>query len=88
LTNEVINQGIHVYEILPGSTVKPNFVMGSEGAWEYKINSRDSVLYIYIFKTDKINDSIIKNGKFEVKGWKVKNLEKQNWSISYPDDFK
>jgi len=88
LTNEGIDQGIHVYEILPESTVNPDFVMGGEGAWEYKINSRDSVLYIYIFKTNKINDSIIKNSEFEVKGWKVRDLEKLNWSISYPDDFR
>lgn len=83
LTDTILNTELQLYEIPIDDTVKPNFVMGGKGAWEYAINKRssDSTLYIFIFATDKITDDAINNRQFKRFDYKVKDLEAINWVI-------
>ena len=66
--------------------------------------SADSTLYIYFLSSDikyeelpnprgiKVKDIIISDGnlsnKYVSRGFKVKDLEKFNWTLTYPNDFK
>lgn len=83
LTDTILNTELQLYEIPIDDTVKPNFVMGGHGAWEYAINKRssDSTLYIFIFATDKITVDAINNRQFRRFDYKVKDLEAINWVI-------
>jgi hypothetical protein len=88
LTTGKLHKELFLYRMEPLDSVKPNFVMGSDGAWEYKIDhSRDSMLYIFVFEKEFLDDSIIGRGRYEMRGWKVIDLEKTNWIIKYPNDF-
>lgn len=75
--------GVQLYEAFPQDTVWPNFVMGGEGAWEYKINkeSKDSALYIFIFNKNLLNDSIIKGRLFKRMDFKVSELDRLKWVV-------
>jgi hypothetical protein len=85
LTHTDLNKEMQLYKVAPHDTVRPNFVRGGEGAWEYKIykESKDSTLYIFIFTTDSITDDIIKNQRFKRLDYKVKDLEALNWIIVF-----
>lgn len=85
LTDTILNKEFHLYKVLPHDTVKPNFVMGGKGAWEYTINtsSKDSSLHIFIFTTEKITDGVIKNKKYRRLDFKVKDLNKIKWKVVY-----
>lgn len=85
LTDTTLNKGLHLYEVSGNDSVRPNFVMGGEGAWEYKINKRssDSTLHIFIFTTNKITEDDIINRKFKRLDYKVKDLEALKWVIVY-----
>jgi hypothetical protein len=90
LTDTLLNYDLFLYEISPNDTIWPNFVMGrGERVWEQKINtkSKDSNLYIYIFSTNRLNDGIIRKREYKRIGFKVKDLDKLNWIVSYPKDF-
>jgi hypothetical protein len=65
--------------------------------------SIDSTLYIYVFnpeiknkvlpnpkcvKIKDLNDDIIGKRQYVRKGFKVNDLNKLNWIINYPEDFK
>ena len=66
LIDTLLYNDLYIYEISPFDSVWPNFVMGKgQGVWEYRINkeSKDSALYIFVFNTSKLNDSIIINIK-------------------------
>ena len=82
-TDTFLNTEMQLYRADPNETVKPNFVMGGDGAWEYEINnhSNDSTLYIFIFSTDKITDKVIKNRNYKRFDYKVKDLEALDWKI-------
>jgi hypothetical protein len=85
LTDTVLNKELQLYKALPHDTVRPNFVMGGKGAWEYAINTRssDSTLHIFIFKTDKITDNAIKNLQYKRFDFKIKDLETLKWTFVY-----
>ena len=85
LTDTVLNKELQLYKAPPHDTVRPNFVMGGKGAWEYAINTRssDSTLHIFIFKTDKITDDAIKNQRYKRFDFKVKDLEALKWIFVY-----
>ena len=72
-----------------GDTVCPGLI-GGEGAWEYRINNKsvDSTLYVFIFFSKELDSSVIQNHQFYRKGFKVEDLNRMNWIITYPDDFK
>ena len=72
-----------LYKITPNETIYPLFVRGSTGAWDRKINndSKDSSLHIFIFKTEKINDSIIKNRDYKRLDFRVKDLDSLKWRV-------
>jgi hypothetical protein len=83
LTDTVLSKEHYLYKVSPYDSVRPNFVFGPEGAWEYKINtwSSDSTLHIFIFTTDKITDDVINKKQFKRLDYKVKDLEALNWKI-------
>ncbi len=83
LTDTVLNKGLQLYKASAYDTVRPNFVTGGKGAWEYSINKRssDSTLHVFIFKTDKITDDIINNQEFKRLDYKVNDLEALKWII-------
>lgn len=83
LVDTVLPKELQLYKASAYDTVRPNFVRGGEGAWEYKINidSSDSTLHILIFKTDRITDDIINNHQFKRLDYKVKDLETLKWTI-------
>lgn len=85
LTDTVINKELQLYKASAYDTVRPNFVMGGKGAWEYAINKRssDSTLHIFIFTTDKITDDVINNQEFKRLDYKVKDLEALKWIIVF-----
>lgn len=85
LTDTVLSKELQLYKASAHDTVKPNFVMGGEGAWEYKINKRssDSTLHIFIFTTDTITDDVINNLQFKRLDYKVKDLEALNWIVVF-----
>lgn len=85
LTDTVLNKELQLYKAYAYDTVRPNFVMGGKGAWEYAINKRssDSTLHIFIFTTDKITDDVINNLEFKRLDYKVKDLEALNWIIVF-----
>ena len=72
-----------LYKITPNETIYPLFVRGSKGAWDRKIknDSKDSSLHIFIFKTEKINDSIIKNRDYKRLDFRVKDLDSLKWRV-------
>lgn len=82
-TDTVLSKDMQLYKVSAYDSVKPNFVMGGEGAWEYSINhdSKDSTLHIFIFTTEKITDDIINNQEFKRIDYKVKELEALKWII-------
>ena len=85
LTDTILKQNYYIYSIGPNDSTKPLFVMGGCGAWEYKINkeSMDSTLYVFVLKTDKLNDSIISNHEYKRFDFKVKDLDSLKWRIVY-----
>ena len=85
LVDTVLNTEWQLNDVLPHDSVQPNFVMGGKGAWEYKINnsSSDSTLHIFIFKSDKITDDVIKNQQYNRFDFRVKDLEAQRWTFTY-----
>ena len=90
LTDTVLNKDHQLYKADAYDTVRPNFAMGGEGAWEYAINqnSKDSTLHIYIFNNDNISDCTIRDNICHRKGFNLDELDSLNWVITYPDDFK
>ncbi len=85
LTDTVLNKELQLYRASANDTVRPNFVTGGKGAWEYAINKRssDSTLHIFICTTDKITDDIINNQEFKRLDYKVKDLEALKWIIVF-----
>lgn len=85
LVDTVLTKELQLYKASAYDTVRPNFVRGGKGAWEYKINhdSEDSTLHVFIFTTDKITDDIINNQQFKRLDFKVKHLEALNWIIVF-----
>lgn len=85
LTDTVLDKELQLYKVSAYDSVRPNFVMGGEGAWEYSINhdSKDSTLHIFIFTSDKITDNIINNQEFKRLDYKVKNLDALKWIIVF-----
>ena len=83
LTDTVLNKELQLYKASANDSVRPNFVMGGKGAWEFSINhdSKDSTLHIFIFTEDKITDDIINNREFKRLDYKVKDLEALKWII-------
>lgn len=72
-----LKKGLYVYPISAHDTVRPLFVRGGEGAWEYQINhySPDSTLNIYLFDDSILTEEIIKQRKFKKLTYRVKDLE-------------
>lgn len=85
LTDTTLSKDLQLYKASAYDSVRPNFVMGGKGAWEYEINkySCDSTLHIFIFTTDSITDDIINNQQFKRLDYKVKHLEALNWIIVF-----
>ena len=75
----------YLYEIAPFETVWPLFVRGSKGAWEYTINreSKDSTLHIFVFKTNSLDDTVIRNHNYERFDFKVKELDSLKWIVIF-----
>ena len=71
--------------LCPYDTVKPSWVRGGDGAWVYMINNHaiDSSLHIFIFKTDKMTDELIKNRDYVRLSFTVKELDSLNWTVVY-----
>ena len=91
LTHTKLYNDLYLYKASPKDSIMPDFVMGiGKGVWEYKINhkSNDSTLNIFIFHSGLLNDSIINNRIYDWRGFKVKDLEKLKWVVTYPNDFK
>lgn len=79
-----LEKDLFLYKIAPFDTVFPNFVMGSgAGVWEYKINnkSKDSILYINIFKNNIVTDSVINYNIYKQLRFKVKDLDSLKWKV-------
>lgn len=89
LTDTMLDSDMYLYKIYQDDSTRPLFVRGGEGAWEFKIKheSRNNMLYIFIFKTNKLNDSIIENNNFDRKGFQINKLDSLNWVVTYPNDF-
>ena len=85
LTDTILSRDLQLYKALAKDSVRPNFIMGGEGAWEYEIikHSSDSTLHIFIFTTDKITDDIINNQRFKRFDYKIKDLEALKWKIVF-----
>jgi hypothetical protein len=82
-----LKEGLYIDTISAHNSVKPLFVRGGDGAWEYKINhdSPDSTLNIYLFENAKLTDDIIIQRKFKKLTYKVKDLEKLKWKVIIPE---
>lgn len=81
----LLNKDLYVYQLVPSDTVWPNFVMGrGNRAWENKIytESKDSTLRIFIFNTNKLNDSLFIGHKYKRMNFTVEELDKINWEIT------
>lgn len=89
LTDTILNIDLHLYTVPANDSVKPNFVMGGKGAWEYKINNDglDSALYIFFFKTKQLTDSIILKKKYRCYRLRVNDLDSMNWALNYSEQF-
>jgi hypothetical protein len=85
LTDTVLFNELYIFKVLPYASVRPVFTSGGEGAWEYSINnmSKDSTLHIYFFKTDQLNDSIIKGRFYKRLDFKVRDLKQLHWVVFY-----
>ena len=89
LTDTILEPGQQVYQIEAGDSAYPNFVMGGNGAWEYKINhnSVDSTLHVFIFNIESVPNNntltkeIISNANFKRIDLKVQDLEKLDWKL-------
>jgi hypothetical protein len=89
LTDTILEPGQQVYQIEAGDSAFPNFVMGGNGAWEYKINhnSVDSTLHVFIFNIESVPNNniltkeIISNANFKRIDLKVQDLEKLDWKL-------
>lgn len=81
-----LKKGLYTYPINTNDSVRPLFVRGGEGAWEYQINnySPDSTLNIYLFENARLTDDIILQRKFKKLTYNVKDLENLNWRIVIP----
>ncbi len=75
----------YLYKVLSHDSIWPNFVMGGEGAWEYKINSdsKDSTLHVFIFSTNILTESMIKDRNFKRLDFKIGELDSLNWKLVY-----
>jgi hypothetical protein len=87
LTDTILSNDYQLNKLNSNSSVFPNFVFGGNGAWEYKINSdsKDSTLHIFILPSEYLNDSIIKNRKYERLDFKVKDLNSLGWKVVIKD---
>ena len=89
LTDTILEPSQQVYQIEAGDSAYPNFVMGGNGAWEYKINhnSVDSTLHVFIFHIESVPNNniltkeIISNANFKRIDLKVQDLEKLDWKL-------
>lgn len=87
LKDTILTSDIYLYTAPANDSVKPHFVMGGEGAWEYKINNDglDSALYIFFFNYQTISDWAILNRDYRRYRFKVKDLDSMNWVFYYND---
>lgn len=78
-----------IIEPLPNNDTIKVGIIGGEGTWEYKIQKKsvDSTLHVYIFFDENVTDEVVLNKNYSMKGFKVKDLERLHWIVTYPDDF-
>gem|GEM_PF-3370855 len=86
--DSILVEGLLI-ESLPNNDTLKVGTIGGEGTWEYKIKQRsiDSTLYVFIFFDQELTNEVIRNRNYRMKGFKVKDLDKLNWIIAYPNDF-
>lgn len=79
-----LQSGMYVRYLGANDSVRPLFVRGGNGSWEYRINhySPDSTLNIYLFDDTVITNLTIKHSKFKRMRLKVKDLNRLHWKVT------
>jgi hypothetical protein len=85
LSDTNLSTGIYIYTVEAFKSDRPTYVMGGNGAWEYKINhdSKDSTLHIFFFQTPILDNEIINGHKYTRLDFKIKDLDRLKWVVVY-----
>lgn len=55
-----------LYPLLPDDSVRPDFVFGSDEAWDYELKRNpDTSLHIFVFPDSVLTDSSIRHGEYQ-----------------------